>query len=88
MTKGQKTALITFTAGLIVEVILDLLYRRWPPISMPLAAGIGAGAWLLLIGRKADSYPSWFGAMLAIMIGLGVVIATTIWGSSCAYPRH
>lgn len=83
MTRGQRTALVTFAAGVVVEAVLDVAYRRWPPILGPLGAGIGAGTYLLLIGPKADAYPSWFGVVVAIGAGLGIVIARTLFGDSC-----
>ena len=88
MSSGKRTALITFAACLLAEALLDLAYQRWPPISFALGVGVGAGVWLLLIGRKADTYPWWYGIMLATSVSVGIVIARAIWGDSCALLRR
>jgi hypothetical protein len=83
MTHGQRTAVITIVAAVIAEALLDIAYHRWPPFSMTLGTGLGASGYLLLIGRKADTYPWWFGVSLAISVSVGIVIARMLFGDSC-----
>lgn len=83
MTRGRQAAFIAIVAGVVAEALLDIAYHRWPLFSMALGTGMGAGGYLLLIGRKADIYPLWFGVSLAVSVSAGIVIARTLFGDSC-----
>lgn len=81
MTRGQQTALTCIVAGIVCEAALCIALHRWPPSTAPLGAGIGAAAWLFMIGPEADEYPSWFGVTLTVCTSIGVLI-TMAMGSA------